>query len=161
MPQTPPTRYRERLWPSFAVWAGTVFVLVMIDVAVGAGLGITTGVVFSLLTALTAVTWLVSASPTLEVTDTEFRAGRAHLPLRFVDNIEVLDSANARLATGRDADARTFLVTRGWVTRAVRFTITDPDDPTPDWIVSTRRGPKLAQALEAARRDDSTQSAAG
>jgi uncharacterized membrane protein YhaH (DUF805 family) len=152
MAQPPGIRYRERVWPSFGVWFGAVFVLVMIDVAVGAGLGIPTGIGVALLTTATALYWLVAASPIIEVTATDIHAGRAHIALTLIDNVVALDSAAARDATGRDADGRTYLVTRGWVTSAVRFDITDETDPTPDWIVSTRHADELATTLEQARR---------
>jgi hypothetical protein len=153
MAHTAGIRYRERLWPSFGVWFGTVFVLIMIDVAVGAGLGIPTGIAVSILTAVTTGYWLVSASPIIAVTDTDIRAGRAHISLMYVDNVRALTSAQARNATGRDANGLTYLVKRGWVTSAVRFDVTDETDPTPDWIVSTRHPDALAGALEQARRD--------
>jgi hypothetical protein len=155
MAQTAGIRYRERLWPSFGVWFGTAFVLMMIDVAVGAGLGIPTGLAVTVLTAAAAGYWLVSASPTITVTDEQLSAGRAHIALTYIDNVTALTSEQARNATGRDANGLTYLVTRGWVTTAVRFDITDDADPTPDWIVGTRRPQELAAALEQAR-DDAT-----
>ena len=161
MAQPAGIRYRERLWPSFGVWFGTVFVLMMIDVAVGAGLGIPTGIAVSILTAVTAGYWLVSASPIIAVSDSEITAGRAHISLGYIDNVRALTSAEARNATGRDADGLTYLITRGWVTSAVRFDITDDADPTPDWIVSTRRPQELAAALEQARRDATAGRTAG
>jgi hypothetical protein len=161
MPQNPEFRYHERLWPSFGVWFGTAFVLMMIDVAVGAALGIPTGIAITVLTAAAAGYWLVSASPTITVSDAEIRAGRAHISLEFIDNIRALTSDEARAATGRDANGLTFLVTRGWVTSAVRFDITDQSDPTPDWIVSTRHPDALAAALEQARRDATAGRTAG
>jgi hypothetical protein len=39
---------------------------------------------------------------------------------------------------GRDADARAYLLLRPYLKRAVRVEITDPADPTPYWLVSTR-----------------------
>ena len=51
-----------------------------------------------------------------------------------------------RLA-GRDADARAYLLLRPYLRRAVRIAIDDPADPTPYWLVSTRRPTRLAAAL--------------
>jgi hypothetical protein len=34
----------------------------------------------------------------------------------------------------------------------VRVTVTDPQDPTPYWLVSTRHPEKLVEALQAARQ---------
>ncbi len=154
-------RYSERLWPSFAVWFGTAFVLLMIDAAVWAALGVPTGIGFAVLTAITAVYWLASASPTITVVDAELRAGRAHLDVGHISDVEVLDASESRAAMGRDADGRTYLVTRGWVATAVRFLITDPADPTPDWIVGSRHPIELAEAILAAQHDATSSHTAG
>jgi hypothetical protein len=161
MAHTASIRYRERVWPSFSVWFGTVFVLVMIDVAVGAGLGVTTGLFVAVATAATSVYWLVSASPIIEVTDVEIRAGRAHIDVALVDNVAALDAQAARAAMGPEADGRTYLVTRGWATSVIRFDVTDEADPTPDWIVSTRHGNALVDVIEQARRDANAGNTAG
>ena len=54
---------------------------------------------------------------------------------------------------GRDADARAYLLLRPYLKRAVRVEINDPADPTPYWLVGTRRPEDLAEALEALRRE--------
>jgi hypothetical protein len=84
------------------------------------------------------------------VTGTELRAGRAHIPLPHVGEVTALDADDTRRTAGRDADARAFLVLRPYLRRAVRVEITDPADPTPYWLVSTRRPQELADALTGA-----------
>ena len=48
---------------------------------------------------------------------------------------------------GVDADARAYLLLRPYLKRAVRVEITDPADPTPYWLVSTRHPDRLAEAV--------------
>ena len=48
---------------------------------------------------------------------------------------------------GVDADARAYLLLRPYLKRAVRVEITDPADPTPYWLVSTRHPDRLAAAV--------------
>lgn len=141
-------RYRERLWPSFGVWFLAFFVLLMCDVAVWAALGWTYGLAFSILSGAGVLFWLLNLSARVEVDDHELRAGRAHIELRYVTDVTELDAEQARLAMGRDADARTYLVTRGWIRTAVQFRLTDDADPTPGWIVSTRHPAELAAELQ-------------
>lgn len=83
------------------------------------------------------------------VGDGELRAGRAHIPLRHVGTVEPLDTEAARRAFGVEADARAHLVLRPYAHRAVRIEVTDPADPTPYWLVSTRHPDHLAAALSA------------
>ena len=75
------------------------------------------------------------------------RAGRASIETHFVGTAESLDAERTRLVAGRDADARAFLVLRPYLHRAVRIEITDPADPAPYWLVSSRRPEALAGAL--------------
>ncbi len=42
---------------------------------------------------------------------------------------------------------RAFLMLRPYLSRAVRVAITDPADPAPYWLISTRRPDDLAAAL--------------
>jgi hypothetical protein len=58
-----------------------------------------------------------------------------------------LDAEATRRLAGRDADARAYLLLRPYLSRAVRIDIDDPADPTPYWLVSTRRPDRLAAAL--------------
>ena len=53
----------------------------------------------------------------------------------------------ARRTAGVDADARAYLLLRPFLKRAVRVEITDPADPAPYWLVSTRHGEALVRAL--------------
>lgn len=77
----------------------------------------------------------------------ELWVGEAHLPLEFVGEVEVLGVHEKRFALGRDFDPAAYVLHRGWVSTAVRVHLTDPDDPTPYWIFSTRRPEKLAALL--------------
>lgn len=79
----------------------------------------------------------------------ELRAGRAHIPTELVGEVAVLDADETRLQAGRDADARAYLLLRPYLKRSVRVQITDPADPTPYWLVHTRRPDELAAALNA------------
>jgi hypothetical protein len=80
----------------------------------------------------------------------ELRAGRAHIPAELLAEPTVLDAEATRLQTGRDADARAYLLLRPYVRGSVRVTVRDPDDPTPYWLVSTRRPERLVAALRRA-----------
>jgi hypothetical protein len=81
-----------------------------------------------------------------------FRAGRAHIATSYVGTATALDAGETRRAAGVEADARAFLVLRPYLKRAVKVEITDPADPTPYWLVSSRRPEELASALAALRR---------
>ncbi|MDG9683934.1 DUF3093 domain-containing protein [Streptomyces sp. DH18] len=74
-------------------------------------------------------------------------AGDARIPLSALGEPEVLDAEEARAWRTYKADARAFMLLRGYVETAVRVEVTDPDDPTPYVYLSTRNPRGLAAAL--------------
>ena len=53
---------------------------------------------------------------------------------------------------GPRLDARAYLVIRGWVRDVVRVPIEDPQDPTPYWLLSSRRPNDIVAAIRGSRR---------
>jgi hypothetical protein len=90
------------------------------------------------------------SSPLIEVADGELRAGRARIPLEFTASPEGFRGADATAARGVNLDARAWLCIRGWIDPVVRVQVTDPADPAPYWVISTRHPDVLVAALEAA-----------
>jgi hypothetical protein len=141
--------YRERLWPSFWMYlAFTLLIpaclLVFLPISVPAGI-VSAIVLFGAACLSVALT-----SPVIEIADGEFRAGRARIPLSFTADPEGFRGAEATAARGVDLDARAWLCLRGWVDPVVRVRVTDPADPAPYWVVSTRHPDLLVAALQAA-----------
>lgn len=95
-----------------------------------------------------AVIGLVLWAPILEVAGGEFRVGSARIPLRLTADPEGFRGSEAAAARGVDLDARAWLCLRGWVDPVVRVRVTDPADPVPYWLVSTRRPDELVAALK-------------
>jgi hypothetical protein len=140
------TIYRERLWASAWLYLATALVIPA-SLLVFWPINLIAGLVVAIVLYLGCVGLLVLASPTITVTDAELQAGRARLPLRFVGDVVPFREPEATLERGRRLDARAWLLIRGWVGPVVRVELTDPGDPTPYWLVSTRRPEELAAAL--------------
>ena len=86
------------------------------------------------------------------VEDGVLRAGRATIEAVHLGAAVALDPEQTRRTSGVDADARAYLVLRPYLKRAVRIEITDPADPAPYWLVSSRHPDRLAGALAALTR---------
>lgn len=147
---TSPT-FSERLWPSWPAW------LVAPGLGLGTALsllpvGVAASLVGAALVTAAAVAGLVAASPVVKVAGGELWAGRAHVPLRLVGDPVAAAGEEARLERGPRLDARAYLCIRGWVGPVVRVPLEDPADPTPYWLVSTRRPVELVGAIAAARQ---------
>jgi len=85
------------------------------------------------------------------VDDGWFRAGRARIELAYVGTAEALDAERTRAVAGPEADARAYLLLRPYLRQSVKVEITDPADPVPYWLVSSRHPRALAGALNAVR----------
>ena len=90
---------------------------------------------------------LLVTAPAIEVTDDELRVGKAHIARGHLGASTAHTGADAFAERGPRLDARAYLVLRGWLPDVVRIELTDPEDPTPYWLVSTRRATDLAAAL--------------
>lgn len=75
------------------------------------------------------------------------RAGDAFLAEPHLGHVEPLDPQAWQAAMARAGADRAFLLTRSWIDRGVRIEVADPGDPTPYWLVSTRRPTALARAM--------------
>ncbi|MDF1603198.1 DUF3093 domain-containing protein [Nocardioides sp. YIM 152315] len=140
--------YAERLGVPLRWWVqGTMLVATLWLAVVVAVPGPVAWVVTAVaLAALFAGLW--SYGNTRVCVDGEvFRAGRAHIEATYVGAATALDADQTRRVAGVHADARAHLVLRPYLKRAVRVEITDPADPAPYWLVSTRRPEELAKAL--------------
>lgn len=85
----------------------------------------------------------------IEVSGGELRAGRARIAGVHLGAAQALDAEATRRTAGRDADARAFLLLRPYLKRSVRVEVSDPADPTPYWLLSSRHPDRLAAALHA------------
>lgn len=81
------------------------------------------------------------------VTESELRAGRAHIARRHLGQCLPRDADQTRRLAGIDADARAYLVVRPYLRESVVVEINDPSDPVPYWLIGTRRPVQLATAL--------------
>lgn len=75
------------------------------------------------------------------------RAGRARIAGFHLGTSRALDAEATRRISGVEADARAYLLLRPYLKRAVQVEITDPADPAPYWLISTRHPDALARAL--------------
>ncbi len=143
--------YDERLRPPLWLWAVVTVLVLTFAVAFLAALGPVAGVAV-LLVLGGAMGWvLVASSAPVRVDDDVLTAGGAHIAVRHLGPVEVLDADRARAVRGPESDPAAYHLIRGWVPAGVRAAVLDPQDVTPYWFVATRDPVGLAAAIEAAR----------
>lgn len=147
-----PADYRERLYVPLRWWVQATMLLASLWIALivavpewlaWSGTGVLLTGVFGLLA------WVGSVR--VEVRDGILYAGPARIPLQELGTAVALDKDDTRRVHGVDADARAFLVTRPYISRAVKVTVEDPTDPAPYWLISSRHPRQLAAALALGR----------
>ncbi|MCA5893912.1 DUF3093 domain-containing protein [Isoptericola sp. NEAU-Y5] len=146
---TTAARFRERLVPGPAAWCGALGLGVIVGVTLWP-LSHVAGIVSAVLAAASTLGALIATAPVIEVADGELRAGRAHVALSLLGDVTpMLDAEAMRTALGPALDARAYVCLRAWARTGVQVQLADPMDPTPYWLVSTRRPAELAAALRA------------
>ncbi|GAA1816322.1 DUF3093 domain-containing protein [Agromyces neolithicus] len=151
--------YREKLWPTPWIYIVSVL-LIPASILVLAPVSLPAGIVTGIVLYVGLVGSLAVTSPVIEVQGGRLRAGRAEIALEDVGEAIPADEEQARIERGTGLDARAFLVIRGWIKPVVRVPVDDAADPTPYWLVSTRRPEELAAAINGSRRPDVQESGA-
>jgi len=123
-----------------------VFLVVPTTILIFLPLSLLFGVVTGLALWLGMVGILWFSSPTLTLTPEGFQSGSAAVEWSHVEKVEAIAAEDARAEKGVRLDARAWLVLRPWVGPAVKVVLNDPDDPTPYWLISTRRPEAVASA---------------
>jgi hypothetical protein len=142
--------YRERLGPSLwvvvsAAVAGPMAALVF------APLDTTIALVIGAVVGVGVVALLVAGAPVIEIRDGMLRAGRAHIDVALLGAPAFLVGDQAQHARGPGLDPRSWHLIRGGIDGIVVTPVTDPDDPTPVWVMSSRTPDRFAAALRLAQ----------
>jgi hypothetical protein len=138
--------YREKLWPTPWIYLASLL-LVPASILVLAPVSLPAGIVTGVVLYLAVIASLSITAPVIEVQEGMLRAGRAEISLADTGEAVPAFDAQARVERGTGLDARAFLVIRGWVQPVVKVPITDPADPAPYWLLSSRRPKELAAAI--------------
>jgi hypothetical protein len=142
------SRYAERLSVAWWLWLVVLAVAALLAAELYLGApGLATWVPYVVLLPLAAVGLWWLGRVRVAVRDGELLVDDARLPVRFVADVAALDGAGKRDVLGPHAEPHAFVVQRPWVAGAVQVRLDDPDDPTPYWVVSSRRPAELAAAV--------------
>ena len=145
---TAPAAYTERLGLSWWSWLAALAVDLIAGFEVLLGFpGMPAWLPFAVLLPATAALLIWFGRIRVTVTGDEFLVDDARLPLSVVSGVVALDAAGKREALGVGAHPMSFVIQRPWIGPAVQVLLDDPADPTPFWVISTRRPVELATAL--------------
>ena len=106
------------------------------------------GLVGAVVAGGTAVALIVSSTG-IVITGESLQVGRARIERRFVGEAEAFRGSAVQRVRGPELDARAYMNFRVSVGPVVRIQITDPVDPTPYWLTSTRHPERIVEILSA------------
>ena len=90
---------------------------------------------------------IFSSAPMLELTEESFTARGATIDLKLLGKAEVIEREDIFAELGTNLDARAWLSIQASIKGMVKVEVLDPQDPTPYWLISTRKPEHLAKLL--------------
>jgi hypothetical protein len=141
------SEFAERInWPLW-LWLFLGMMLGSIYLTFWAPFGHLTAGVVSLIIALVLVySSRRSALETVVINDWLY-VGNAKIEIKYIKKVVLLEKDQFLKIRGAQADPAAFNATRFWVTTGVKVEIKDRKDPTPYWLISSRKAKYLSKAL--------------
>lgn len=139
--------FTEVLRPPIWVLAFIYFMFLSLVIAIWAALDTNATMVAFVISTLAIPFIARSLTSRISIDQRELRIDKAHIDLKYLGKITVLDSDAMRLLRTRDADPAAFLAIKFWSSKGIKVEIVDPRDSTPYWLVTSKRGEKLAALL--------------
>ena len=140
--------FKEVLRPPIWVLAFIYFLLLSLVIAIWAAFDNNVALV-AFITATIAIIYIaIAMRSTITLDGEELRIDRAHIDIKYLGSITVLDSPAMRLLRTRDADPAAYLAIKFWMPKGIKITVVDPRDPTPYWLITSKRGEEIAALLD-------------
>lgn len=138
--------YEEKLRPSFWIWliaAGLSSAVIVMFAPISLEVGYGAAVVFAVIVA----TLLITSTPRIVVTPSTLTVGRATIERQYLGDVGWYGGEDATYQRGPGLHGLAYLCIRGWISPVVRIEVTDAEDRTPYWLVSSRRPDRLTEIL--------------
>ena len=143
----PSNTFREVIRPPLWLIGFLYFMLFSLVIAIWAAFNNQIAIISALVAFLIGILIIYIAREEISFDGKELRVGRAHIETQYCGNVTVLDRKEFLSARTRGVDPAAHLALLFWVSEGVKIEINDSRDPTPYWLISTRRGKDLKQAL--------------
>ena len=139
--------FKEVLSPPIWVLAFIYFLLLSLVIAIWAAFG-SLLTIYTFIIATVALIYIAfKMRSVISITTEELRINNAHIDVKYLGKVTVLDAAAMRLLRTRDADPAAYLVIKFWTPTGIKIELKDPRDPTPYWLITSKRGEEIAALL--------------
>ena len=139
--------FTEVLRPPIWVLAFIYFMFLSLVIAIWAALD-TNATMIAFAIATLAIPFIArSLTSRISIDQRELRIDKAHIELKYLGKVTVLDSDAMRMLRTRDADPAAFLALAFWIPTGVKILINDDRDSVPYWLISVRKSEELTSTL--------------
>jgi hypothetical protein len=145
---TEPILYQERVRPNLGTFVAVSTLLPALTL-VSEPFDFRVGVVLGLILVIAIWASLLLFAPVIKVGRTTLTVGRASIPRTLLGKIDEIAKDEIFQERGPKLDPAAYKVFQGTVKTALKIAIKDANDPTPYWIISTRKPAQLATVLRA------------
>ena len=141
-------RFREVLRPPLWLLALIYFFFLSLVLSIWAALG-NSAALFTLI-GVTLILLLIyfKGALVIEVDENELRVGSAHISHQYLGQATWCNATTSKMLRTRDADPAAHLAIRFWHPETVQIPVNDPRDKTPYWLITSKEGVKLVEALQ-------------
>lgn len=139
--------FREVIRPPLWLLGFIYFLLLSLVIAIWAAFDNRSAFIAWIVASIATVVIAITARSVISIDETELRIGRAHIELKYLNEVELLTADQMRLLRTRDADPAAYLAITFWISTGVKITLKDERDPTPYWLVSSRKPEELTNTL--------------
>lgn len=140
--------FKEVLRPPIWLLAFIYFLLLSLVIAIWAAFDNNVALVAFIVATIAIVYIAIAMRSTITLDSEELRIDRAHIEIKYLGSATVVDSQTMRLLRTRDADPAAYLAIRFWISKGIKITVVDPRDPTPYWLITSKRGEEIAALLD-------------
>lgn len=141
------SEFAERInWPMW-LWLFLAMIVASIYLTFWAPFGhLTAGVISALLTGVLVFSSQKTRLEIVLINDWLY-VGNAKIAVKHLKKTTNLNQLEFKKLRGVNADPAAFSATRFWVSTGVKIELNDKNDPTPYWLVSSKKGKLLAEKL--------------
>jgi len=138
--------FEKSNWP-FSVWFFLSIMCASIYLAIWAPLGQIPALVATILVVFGLVILGQKMQTTVLLQHETLYVNNAKIDLKFIKKVTALDKVKFKNLNGASADPAAFLATNFWTHTGVKVELKDKNDPTPYWLISSKRAEELAKKL--------------
>lgn len=139
--------YFEQISWGIWIWFFVSILCGSIYLAIWAPLGNIPALVVTLISIFGFYYLCLKMQTTTYIQDNFLYVNQAKIDLKFLKNAKALNEVEFQKVIGSDADPAAFLATNFWVKTGVKIEVNDKNDPTPYWLISSRKAVELAKKL--------------